>query len=120
MPTTVLRKVEQKDMISYGLIPEFVGRFPVICSLQVHWRIYVLRGLGRKASGTVWSHAAAAVSGAPCKGTGRQQGLSVTSACEYLLDHQKGHAQRRATSCCASFQDEHPSQPGSGDARRIA
>lgn len=35
VPGTVLRKVEQKDMISYGLIPEFVGRFPVICSLQV-------------------------------------------------------------------------------------
>ena len=118
MPTTVLRKVEQKDMISYGLIPEFVGRFPVICSLQVHWRVYVLRGLGCKASGTVWSHAAAALFGAPCISTGRQ--VRSRSTCEYLLDHQKGHAQRRATSCCASFQDQHPSQPGSGDARRIA
>ena len=25
----------QADLINYGLIPEFVGRFPVICSLQV-------------------------------------------------------------------------------------
>ena len=51
MPTTVLRKVEQKDMISYGLIPEFVGRFPVICSLQVRWRSHTHRGLGCKVSG---------------------------------------------------------------------
>ena len=25
----------QVDLINYGLIPEFVGRFPIICSLQV-------------------------------------------------------------------------------------
>ena len=24
----------QVDLINYGLIPEFVGRFPIICSLQ--------------------------------------------------------------------------------------
>ena len=27
--------MEQTDLIKYGLIPEFVGRFPVISSLQV-------------------------------------------------------------------------------------
>ncbi len=31
----VLRQVEQTDLIQYGLIPEFVGRFPIISSLQV-------------------------------------------------------------------------------------
>lgn len=33
----VLKHVEQADLIHYGLIPEFVGRFPVICSLQVRF-----------------------------------------------------------------------------------
>lgn len=33
--SNVLRQVEQTDLIQYGLIPEFVGRFPVISSLQV-------------------------------------------------------------------------------------
>jgi len=28
-----LLKAEQRDLIHYGLIPEFVGRFPVVCSL---------------------------------------------------------------------------------------
>ena len=32
--SAVLRQVEQTDLIQYGLIPEFVGRFPVISSLQ--------------------------------------------------------------------------------------
>lgn len=27
-------KVDQSDLISYGLIPEFVGRFPVVAPLQ--------------------------------------------------------------------------------------
>ena len=31
----VLRQTEQADLISYGLIPEFVGRFPVIAALKV-------------------------------------------------------------------------------------
>lgn len=31
--TTVLRQAEQNDLVQYGLIPEFVGRFPVICTL---------------------------------------------------------------------------------------
>jgi hypothetical protein len=31
----LLKEVEQPDLVQYGLIPEFVGRFPVICSLQV-------------------------------------------------------------------------------------
>jgi len=26
-------KAEQRDLIQYGLIPEFVGRFPVMCAL---------------------------------------------------------------------------------------
>jgi len=29
----------QVDLINYGLIPEFVGRFPIICSLQVRLKI---------------------------------------------------------------------------------
>lgn len=28
-----LRQTEQNDLVQYGLIPEFVGRFPVICTL---------------------------------------------------------------------------------------
>ena len=35
IPADVLQSVEQTDLIRYGLIPEFVGRFPVLCSLQV-------------------------------------------------------------------------------------
>lgn len=35
IPSNILQKIEQTDLISYGLIPEFVGRFPVICTLQV-------------------------------------------------------------------------------------
>lgn len=31
--TAVLRQTEQNDLVQYGLIPEFVGRFPVICTL---------------------------------------------------------------------------------------
>ena len=31
----ILRQVEHADLINYGLIPEFVGRLPVIVSLQV-------------------------------------------------------------------------------------
>lgn len=33
--SNVLKQVEQTDLIQYGLIPEFVGRFPIISSLQV-------------------------------------------------------------------------------------
>lgn len=33
--TAILRQVEHADLIHYGLIPEFVGRLPVIVSLQV-------------------------------------------------------------------------------------
>ncbi|KAK9906695.1 hypothetical protein WJX75_006331 [Coccomyxa subellipsoidea] len=32
--SNVLKQVEQTDLIQYGLIPEFVGRFPIISSLQ--------------------------------------------------------------------------------------
>ncbi|CAL8462417.1 g1950 [Coccomyxa elongata] len=32
--SNVLKQVEQTDLINYGLIPEFVGRFPIISSLQ--------------------------------------------------------------------------------------
>ena len=31
----VLQQVEQTDLMSYGLIPEFVGRFPIITALHV-------------------------------------------------------------------------------------
>lgn len=31
--SNALLKAEQRDLIQYGLIPEFVGRFPVLCSL---------------------------------------------------------------------------------------
>ena len=31
--SNALLKAEQRDLIHYGLIPEFVGRFPVLCSL---------------------------------------------------------------------------------------
>jgi ATP-dependent protease Clp ATPase subunit len=33
--SAILREVEHADLIHYGLIPEFVGRLPVIVSLQV-------------------------------------------------------------------------------------
>lgn len=33
--TEVLRQVEQTDLMTYGLIPEFVGRFPIVTTLQV-------------------------------------------------------------------------------------
>jgi ATP-dependent Clp protease ATP-binding subunit ClpX len=29
-----LRRVEQADLVTFGLIPEFVGRFPVVCALE--------------------------------------------------------------------------------------
>lgn len=32
--STILQRVEHQDLVNYGLIPEFVGRLPVICSLQ--------------------------------------------------------------------------------------
>ena len=31
----MLRQLEQTDLMSYGLIPEFVGRFPIITALHV-------------------------------------------------------------------------------------
>ena len=31
----VLQQVEQTDLMTYGLIPEFVGRFPIITALHV-------------------------------------------------------------------------------------
>lgn len=31
----VLQQVEQTDLMDYGLIPEFVGRFPIITALHV-------------------------------------------------------------------------------------
>lgn len=33
--TQTLQKAEHVDLIQFGLIPEFVGRFPIMCSLQV-------------------------------------------------------------------------------------
>lgn len=43
--SSILRQVEHADLINYGLIPEFVGRLPVIVSLQVgaQWWLCVLR-----------------------------------------------------------------------------
>ena len=35
VPEAVLQDIQPQDLQSYGLIPEFVGRFPVICSLKV-------------------------------------------------------------------------------------
>ena len=32
--TRDLRKVEQEDLLGFGLIPEFIGRLPVICTLS--------------------------------------------------------------------------------------
>jgi hypothetical protein len=32
-PTCLLFQVESGDLIAYGLIPEFIGRFPVLVSL---------------------------------------------------------------------------------------
>lgn len=34
VPDNALFDVEQQDLIGYGLIPEFVGRFPILCALQ--------------------------------------------------------------------------------------
>ncbi len=31
---TLLQAVESRDLISYGMIPEFVGRFPIVVSLS--------------------------------------------------------------------------------------
>lgn len=31
--TAALKSVDQADLISFGLIPEFIGRFPVVCAL---------------------------------------------------------------------------------------
>ena len=31
----MLQQVEQTDLMTYGLIPEFVGRFPIITALHV-------------------------------------------------------------------------------------
>lgn len=33
--SAILREVEHADLVHYGLIPEFVGRLPVIVSLTV-------------------------------------------------------------------------------------
>lgn len=34
VPNEALLEAEQQDLINYGLIPEFVGRFPILCALQ--------------------------------------------------------------------------------------
>jgi hypothetical protein len=36
LPDDTLQKAEHVDLIQFGLIPEFVGRFPIMCSLQVN------------------------------------------------------------------------------------
>ena len=35
LDSRILQQVEQTDLINYGLIPEFVGRFPIITALSV-------------------------------------------------------------------------------------
>lgn len=35
VPSDMLMNVEQQDLVQYGLIPEFVGRFPILCPLKV-------------------------------------------------------------------------------------
>ena len=30
----LLQQVESRDLVSYGMIPEFVGRFPILVSLS--------------------------------------------------------------------------------------
>eukprot|EP00210_Caulerpa_lentillifera_P004415 g4212.t1 len=34
VPDDALFEAEQQDLINYGLIPEFVGRFPILCALK--------------------------------------------------------------------------------------
>lgn len=34
LPDDTLQRAEHLDLIHFGLIPEFVGRFPIMCSLQ--------------------------------------------------------------------------------------
>lgn len=44
--SAILREVEHADLIHYGLIPEFVGRLPVIVSLQVRaqaWHLFLFQ-----------------------------------------------------------------------------
>lgn len=43
LPDETLQKAEHVDLIQFGLIPEFVGRFPIMCSLQVHFPLQLLR-----------------------------------------------------------------------------
>ncbi len=37
----ILREVEPEDLIKFGLIPEFIGRLPVMATLEeldvIHW-----------------------------------------------------------------------------------
>ena len=51
--SNVLRQVEQTDLIQYGLIPEFVGRFPIISSLQVRTCCHPKEGRSRHHDSTL-------------------------------------------------------------------
>lgn len=50
LPSSILLQVEQSDLINYGLIPEFVGRFPVVCSLQVRRQPFFITSSNSKAA----------------------------------------------------------------------
>jgi ATP-dependent protease Clp ATPase subunit len=56
--SNVLKQVEQTDLIQYGLIPEFVGRFPIISSLQVSTSAHPITAVqnhaGRQSPGCFW------------------------------------------------------------------
>lgn len=41
----ILLDVQHTDLISYGLIPEFVGRLPVLVALQVRACMCVIMGV---------------------------------------------------------------------------
>ncbi len=79
--SAALLRVEQTDLINYGLIPEFVGRFPVISTLQARpvaaTPAQALCSL-RKVTPLPWSCA--------CKVLGSAQRLScgIARACSQL------------------------------------
>lgn len=80
--SSILRQVEHADLINYGLIPEFVGRLPVIVSLQVGARTclvcvrFVVLGSGSGACGQ--SHAVS------CWPPGMRQDVSILLSCLFF------------------------------------
>ncbi len=53
--SAALLRVEQTDLINYGLIPEFVGRFPVISTLQARPRGGTCAQLGARSAASARS-----------------------------------------------------------------